>query len=108
MVGTEAFSLFSSQKLFLLILHMLLIPIHELIYTTGSIHQLHLPRIERVRSAGDFQLVERILNPLNGNRLAGIDRGLNQKHLVIGHVLKGYHPVVLRVQTLFHGYLSSC
>lgn len=87
---------------------MLLIPTHELIYTASGIHQLHFPSIEWVRSAGDFQLVERVLYPLNGDRLAGIDRGLNQKYLVVGHVLKGYHPVVLRVQTLFHGYLSSC
>ena len=73
------FSTCKAQKLFLAALVSLI----EHIHTTGGIHQLHLARVERVRSVGDFQLHQRVLNAFHGNGFLGGGAGTGDEDGVV-------------------------
>ena len=50
--------------LFILFIQVALIAVHKLVHTSGSINQFHLTCIEGVRSAGDFQFDQWVINSI--------------------------------------------
>jgi hypothetical protein len=75
----------------------------ELFNTASSVDSLFLIGIERVRSAGDFELIDRIfltVSPLCC--FCGLDSRRNEKTAIAGVVSEDYGAVVMWVDILFH------
>ena len=56
---------------------------HELINTTGCVNQLRLTGVERVRSAGDFQLYQWISFAFELDSLFSIYSRTRQEHVAV-------------------------
>ena len=90
-----------------LLLEELLVLAVELVNATGAVDELHLTRVEGVRSAGDFKLHQRIfvaVFPLDG--LLCVDGRARQKGHVIRHIFENNQSVILGVNVFFHRFLS--
>ena len=61
---------------------MFLITAHKLIDASGSVNQLHLTGIERVRRVGNFHLIHGIGFAVYFDGLFGLDGGPAQKHMI--------------------------
>ena len=86
------------EKLFLAALVSLI----EHIHTTGGVHQLHLARVERVGSVGDFQLDQRVLNTFYRDVLLGGSAAAGYEDGVIGHILESYKTVGFGMNSFLH------
>lgn len=72
--------LFIEEKL---LFHTVTVTAHELINTTGSVNQLRLTCVERVRGAGDFQLYQRISFTFEFDSLFRVASGTRQEYITI-------------------------
>ena len=91
----------------LFLLKELLVLVVELINATGSVNEFHLTSVERVRSAGDFELHERVfvaVFPLDG--VLGVDGRARQEGHVIRHIFENNQSVILGVNVFFHRLIS--
>ena len=83
-MARASFSSVASALFGLFLLKELLVLAVELINTAGGIDEFHLTGVERVRSAGDFELHERVfvaVFPLDG--VLGVDgRARQEGHIV--------------------------
>ena len=71
------FSVSLKNRLFLTVT----VTAHEFINTTGCVNQLRLTSVERVRSAGDFQLYQRISFAFELDSLLSIYCRTRQEHI---------------------------
>lgn len=87
-------------------LFLLFVTLFELVNSTGCINQHILTSVERVRSAGNFQLDQGILVPIFIlNCLFGWSRRTVQKHRSITHVFENNEPIMLGMEAFFHNSL---
>jgi len=92
--------------LFGLFIQVGLVAVHKLIYATSCIDQLHLTRIKRVGSAGNFKFDQRIFNSIfQFYSLFGGSCRFCYKGEFIGHVLECDKPVVLWMYIFLHRFI---
>ncbi len=75
---------------------------HELVDTTGGIHELRLTGIERVRSIGDLELDERILNTIDGDAVLSSSSRAAEELSTVRHIFENYYAVVIGMNSTFH------
>ena len=76
--------------LFILLIQVCLVTVHEFVHTSGCINQLHLTRIEGVRSTGNLQFDQRVLNTIfKFYSLFGRGCRFGYEGESIGHILGG-------------------
>lgn len=73
------FSVSLKNRLFLTVT----VTAHEFINTTSCVNQLRLTSVERVRSAGDFQLYQRISFTFEFDSLFRVASGTRQEYITI-------------------------
>ena len=90
-----------------ILLLQLTVAVHEAVYATCSVDQLVLTRIERVRSARDFDLYHWISLAFKLYCIICLSCRLCKEHIAVGHIFEYDGAIVFWVNTLFH-FVVNC
>ena len=88
-----------------LLLSSLTVAAHELVDTSGGVHELALTGVERVRAAGDFNFNHWVRLTFEFHGVIALCSGLRKEHIAVGHVTEHDGAIVVGMNSFFHFFL---
>ena len=85
-----------------LLLSSLTVAAHELVDTSGGVHELALASVERVRAARDFNFNHWVRLTFEFHGVVALCSGLRKEHIAVGHVTEHDGAIVVGMNSFFH------
>ncbi len=109
LVGTGVLCVSSkkeTQNLFFVFADSVLVAAHELVHTTGSVHQFGFACVERMRRTRNFEFYQRISYPINVDGFFRSDSRARDENLFVRHIFECHGTIAFWMNSFFHCLIS--